>query len=115
VVDDEAGRVLRLHRGVAHLPGVGGEALAHGGIGLQAGDHLHHLHQRHRVEEVVAGEALRPLQAGGDGGDGQRGRVGGQHRVGRRRCLPAGEQAFFTSSRSTMASTTSAQPARCSS
>jgi hypothetical protein len=26
VVDDEAGRVLRLHRRVAHLPGVGGQA-----------------------------------------------------------------------------------------
>jgi hypothetical protein len=95
VVDDEAGRVLRLHRRVAHLAGVGGQVRADRGVGLQPGDHFHHLHQRHRIEEVVAGKALRPLQAAGDGRDRERGGVGGQHRVGRDDAFQLGEQALL--------------------
>jgi len=81
VVDDEARGVLRLHRGMAHLPGVVREALANGCIGFEAGDHLHHLHQRHGIEEVVARKALRVLHAGCDGGHRQRRSVGHQHGV----------------------------------
>jgi hypothetical protein len=86
------GRVGRLHRRVAHLARVGGQALAHGRRGAQAGDDLDHLHQRHRVEEVVAGEAPRPLQAGGDRGDRQRRGVGGQHGIGADEAFQLGEQ-----------------------
>ena len=81
MVDDEARRVLGLHRGVPHLVRVGAEACAHGGVSLEARDDLDHFHQRHRVEEVVTRQPLRALEAGADSRDGQRGGVGGQHRV----------------------------------
>ena len=72
MVDDEAGRVLRLHRRVAHLPGVAGQRAADGRTGSQAGNDFDHLHQRNGVEEVIARQALRMLQCRRDRRHGQR-------------------------------------------
>ncbi len=95
VVDDEAGRVLRGHGGVAELAGEGGQPLAHRCAGLQSGDHLHHLHQRHRVEEVKARQLGGPLERRGNRRDRQRRGVGGQHRVGPDDAFEFGEQALL--------------------
>jgi hypothetical protein len=95
VVDDEAGGVLRRHRGVAELARVVGEPLAHGAAGLQAGNDLDHLHQWHRVEEVVARELARALQRGTDRRDRQRRGIGRQHCVGLDDAFQVGEQALL--------------------
>ena len=71
VVDDEAGGVLRLNRRVAHLAGIVGQALANGGVGFEACDHLDHFHEGHGVEEVVTRKLGGALQGGGNGGHGQ--------------------------------------------
>ena len=64
MVDDEAGRVLRLHRGMAHLAGIRSQFGAHAGAGLEPGDDFHHLHQRHRVEKVEPGKLCRTFELG---------------------------------------------------
>ncbi len=95
VVDDEAGRVLGLHRGVAHLAGVVRQALADGGVGLEAGNHLDHLHEWHRVEEVVPSKAAWVLHAGGNGRHRQGRGVGHQHGIGGKDFFQVGENGFL--------------------
>ncbi len=95
MVDDEARRVLRSHRGVAHLARIFGQRGADRRVGLEASDDLHDLHQRHGVEEVVPGHALRAFQFGRDRGDGQGGGVAGQHGVGAHNALEFRKQGRF--------------------
>ena len=113
-VDDEARRGLRVHRLLA--PGQRGvvRGCGHGGVGRQAADHFHQRHQRRRVEEVHADDAAGVLQPGRDRGHRNRRGIGGEDAVWRDDAFQFGEQLpRLTSSRSTMASTTSAaQPAR---
>jgi HipA-like protein len=92
VVDDEARRVLRAHRGVAQAPAERQQVQRDGRVGQQPVDRLDHLHHRHRVEEVEAGHPRRQPQCGRDRGDRQRRGVAREHAVVAHQRLELGEQ-----------------------